>query len=353
MNKSDNIQANDDLLTRLPASPDIYPQKIDIVRELALLVEFGQNAYRATSFLDDRILNPATRGSWAPLARAIAAAEQANNLRPLHFMFHTGHVGSTLVSRLLDEIPGVWSLREPLTLRTLAECADDLDQIESLVSRTQFDALLRMFLRLWSRGYESTHSIILKATSSAARVAQPLLAQQSSARAIYLNVRAEPYLATLLAGQNSPLDLRGHGPSRMRRLRSRALTGLAPLHSLSLGELAAMSWLAESWTQFDAVQALGDRILSVDFDRFLADVAGGLRQIVRHCDEPLLAKIATSTVLTRYSKATEYEYSTQIRAQLLADSRQRHRQEIHKGMICLERLAVSNPAMGAVLNTAY
>ena len=49
----------DDLLARLPGSPDIYPQKIDLVLESILLVRFDEAAYRAASFLDDRILRPA------------------------------------------------------------------------------------------------------------------------------------------------------------------------------------------------------------------------------------------------------------------------------------------------------
>jgi hypothetical protein len=33
------------------------------------------------------------------------------------------------------------------------------------------------------------------------------LAHDAGSRAIYMNLRAEPYLAALLAGENSPLDL--------------------------------------------------------------------------------------------------------------------------------------------------
>ncbi len=91
------------------------------MRESCLVIELGETAYRAASFLDDRILGPATRGGWLPLDRVLEAARHAADLRPLHFIFHTGHVGSTLVSRLLDETGAVLSLREPLPLRTLAD----------------------------------------------------------------------------------------------------------------------------------------------------------------------------------------------------------------------------------------
>src|SRR5262249_53815689 len=239
----------DDLLARLPGSPDAYPQNIDLVREAVLLVLFDPITYRSASFLDDRVLGPATKGVWVPVSRVAEASRLTNNARPLHFIFHTGHVGSTLLSRLLEEKGDVLSLREPMPLRTLAEAFDVLAGPDSLLSRAQFDLVLETFLRLWSRGYETTRTVVVKATSSAGRLAVPILSASEGARGVSLTARAAPSLATLLAGENSPLDLRGHAPERIRRLQERVPAPLPPLHQLSIGELAALSWLAESCTQ--------------------------------------------------------------------------------------------------------
>jgi hypothetical protein len=62
-------------------------------------------------------------------------------------------------------------LREPLPLRTLADAHDALGSAESLLAEPQFDSLLDMFLRLWGRGYASTRAVVVKATSSAGRLA--------------------------------------------------------------------------------------------------------------------------------------------------------------------------------------
>src|SRR4029079_6763913 len=142
------------------------------------------------------------------------------------------HVGSTLVSRLLDASGAVLSLREPLPLRTLAEASESLGLEESLLSEGQCEQLLDTFARLWCRGYPATRCVIVKATSATARLAPWLLGGRPTSRACYLNVRAEPYLATLLAGANSAADLRGHGAERMRRLRRSFATPLPPLHAL-------------------------------------------------------------------------------------------------------------------------
>ena len=341
------------LLAGLAASPDVYLQKVDLTRDAALLVQFNESAYLASSFLDDRILTPGLKGGWASLPSVQAAAKDTSVAKPLHFIFHTGHVGSTLLSRLLDESGCVLSLREPLPLRTLAEAHDTLALPESLLSPGGFEGLERALLQLWSRGYAGTHSVILKATSSACRIAVRLLERSSGACAVYLNLAAEPYLATLLAGRNSPADLRGHGPVRIRQLQARIQTPLPALHALSLGELAAMSWLAETWNQHDAVTRFGARVLSLDFDDMLADVAGCVRRVAAHFRLPAegrwLAEIERSPVLTRYSKSPDFEYSPQLRRELLSESRQNNASQIAAGLRWLDTLAGSQPAVAEVL----
>ncbi|HQR10558.1 MAG TPA: hypothetical protein PLW68_04445 [Casimicrobiaceae bacterium] len=343
----------DGLLADLAASPDSYPQKLDLIRDAVLLVRLDAAAYRAASFLDDRILGPATQGAWLPANVVADEARRIGSGRPVHFIFHTGHVGSTLVSRLLDETGHVLSVREPLPLRTLAEASAVLGEPESLLSDTQFGAHLETFMTLWSRGYAATRAVVVKATSSAGRLAVPILSHRVASRAVYMNLGAEPYLATLLAGQNSPLDLRGHGPGRIRSLQARTRVPLAPLHALSLGELTAMSWLAESWAQHDALQADPARVVALDFDGFLANVEEGMRKVLSHfalpADPGYLGSVARSPVLASYSKAPEFAYSPAVRAEIQNGSRRVNREEIRKGMAWLQRIARADAGAAAVV----
>ncbi len=87
------------------------------------MVRMREEDYRAASFLDDRMLTAQSKGAWVPLEQVMEKAQRIE-ARPLHFIFHTGHVGSTLLSRLLGETGGVLSLREPLPLRSLADAFD-------------------------------------------------------------------------------------------------------------------------------------------------------------------------------------------------------------------------------------
>jgi len=346
----------DVLSAQLSSSPDAYPQKLDPVRDAALVIRLDAAAYRAASFLDDRILSVQTTGAWIPFARVAEAARHVVARHPIHFIFHTGHVGSTLVSRLIDETEAGLSLREPLPLRTLAEAHDVLGRPDSLLSDAQFDLALATFMTLWSRGYARGTSIIVKATSSTGRLAPALLERHLGPRAIYLNLGPEPYLATLLAGQNSPIDLRGHGAERIRRLQSIVAQPLGPLHAMSIGELAAMSWLAESRSQHETIARFPDRVIAVDFDAFLARVPEHMARILGHFELPAdaryLAAVGRSPALTRYSKAPEHAYTPAIRAEILREARRDHRDEIRKGLAWLERLAQANPAVATVVTSS-
>ena len=153
-----------DLEALLPASPDAYPHNLDIAGGRVLVVRLDERGYRNASFLDDRILAPSTQGAWLPGAAVTEASRRVRDQHPVHFIFHTGHVGSTLLSRLLGECAPVLSLREPILLRTICEAHDAIGRPESLLSETQFEALVDMTLRLWSRGYAGTRAIVVKAT---------------------------------------------------------------------------------------------------------------------------------------------------------------------------------------------
>lgn len=324
----------------------LYPFKLDLTRSRILQIEMEEAAFRAASFLDERILTPMTTGSWVPLAAFLECAAAAQPGRPLHFIFHTGHVGSTLVSRLLDESSRVLPLREPLPLRTLAEVQDSLQgaplSADQHMTGVPFNALLSRFLTLWRRGFTTTEAVIVKATSSAARIAPALLDAAPHARAIYLNLRAELWLATLLAGENSSIDLRGHAPERMRRIAVQRGAPVPAVETLSLGELAALGWLVESTTQREALSRYPERVLEVDFDAFLTDVPDHLRRVLTHFELPVdpafLAQVVRSPVLMRYSKAPEHPYDAALRAAVIQDSRRRNREEILKGLRMLARL---------------
>ena len=317
--------------TDIAASPAFYPHTFDPNGDRVMLVKMSLADYRLSSFLDTRMLAPGMAAAWfdyAPVALSAGLIQP----RPLHVIFHTGHVGSTLLSRLLDEVPGVFGLREPHPLQTLADMADAAPGGEGYLAR------LKTFLRLWSRGFETTNMVVLKATSVACRIAPDILAASPETRAVYLHLAAEAYITAILAAASGQADLKIFKVLRHRRL-SAKLGREVPAGG-SAGELAAIAWMVERDSLERAKAAGGRRVMLLDFETLLADLEGNLAQVLRHFDLPPVAdRLVKSPALTRYSKAPEQlAFSPEIRAQLMRRSRDMHAKEIEKGLALIKSL---------------
>ena len=331
-----------DVLADLARSPALYPAALDLTRDAVLLIGMEEGDYRTSSFLDERIAARDRRGQWVSAAELRHALSTPARVRPLHFIFHAGHVGSTLLSRLIDETGKVLPLREPVPLRTMAEAFD--------MGQPDMEARLEMFLRLWERGFSGNEAVVLKATSSTERLGPKLLTMRPKAKVVALNVSADSYLATIFAAPNSAVDLNNHGPERLHRLNKMGVPAPRPT---TLGELAAMSWLAEKLTQVEMQRAFGARVLGVDFDAMLQSLENTLGHVLDHFEIARLpgdaAAITASPAVTRYSKAPEQGYSTALRMELLNEARARYAKEIRAALEWLAMTAGRQESTAALL----
>lgn len=320
------------------ASPTLYPLRLADDGGRMFLARLTEADYRAASFLDERGLGPELSVGWAPTDLLMRAAE-AIQPRPLHFIFHTGHAGSTLLSRLLDQRLGVLGLREPLPLRIIAD-ADG-----------QLDGLIPLLLRIWARGFAETEAAIVKATSTAARLAPRLLTAALAARAVYLYMRAEPTLATLIAGQESAKDQAGFVAERMHRVG--VLLGSSVPEPNSPGEFAALAFLAENLTRTEAERQGGERVLALDFEVVLADLGGALERVFTHFGLAIpasrVAGIAAGSVANQYAKSPGQAYSATLRAAVLDEARQKAGGEIARGLRWLEAVGARHGAAATLL----
>lgn len=350
---SDSAGTVQRLWPRVTTSPELHFHRLDAVREAGLFIHMPEGAYRAASFLDGRTFTSQTVGGWFPLQRIKETVLQGPPAAtPVHFIFHMGHTGSTLLSRLLDETGAVQPLREPLVLREWAEFRDRRDEAASLLSPGEIDAFMEVMLRLWARCRKGGQSAIVKATSTAARVGGLLMTARETARAVYLSMAPEPYMAAILAAPASLLDIRGHAGERIRRLTAHLGSAPKPLYALSVGELVAVSWLTEALTRQGLNGTVGSRLLMLDFDALLADLPATLERVLTHLALPggpeQIDRIVHSPILGQYAKAPEHGYSKELRERIIAQSRRQHRAEIAGGMALLSDLAKRHPAVGAL-----
>ncbi|MGO4221558.1 hypothetical protein AB4Y64_06840 [Lysobacter sp. TAF61] len=328
------------------------PFKLDLVGRRVLWLQFDAAQRREAAFLDDRALPANAQGGWMPLDAMPARASDA--IAPADAIFHIGHCGSTLLSRLLDSWPHVQGLREPLPLRTLAEAWPEVQQPQSRLSSAQAAQLLRALWSRWSQPLPPQTRSVVKATSSCNGLIVPLLELQPPMRAVLLDMPLRPYLATLLKSPASVLDAAAAAGERLRDLHARGYLGKdadgVALHALTLPQQCAMGWLAER-VRFDAIARgeHGARVVRLDFDALLAQPVEQLHRVVAHLglDPAGLDDAMASPAWGRYSKAQTHGYSRDDRAHDLALALQRHAAEIAEGEAWVEVLLQRHPSLRA------
>lgn len=317
------------------------PLLLDESGSLVYEAPLGEAHFRQASFLDERVLASVPPGrwrGWEEIERMSAGAQER-----LDFIFHIGHVGSTLLSRLLGQCNTVLSLREPAILRPMAELHFNLPDAQSRWSMRIFETRLGALLGLWAVTFRPGQRTLLKATSFVSEMADHLLGRQPGSKAILMTVRPETYLATILAGAGSRVELGVLAPARLRRLHRRVGMQAWQISELSEGEIAAMSWACEASSLAEAARARGSQAMWLDFDAFLADPRSALRSALIHLHgtaaELDLAAMLVSADFRRYSKAPEHAYDAALRRDILDQARNDHRAEIEKGLAWLSAAA--------------
>ncbi len=235
----------------------------------------------------------------------VAEPLPADARRDARWIFHIGHVGSTLIARLLGELEGVLSVREPRALRDLTFFPPEV--------RDHFVPTVRALMSRTLRGRPARgcqgHQLRQRDRAGADGGRQGRFISTPTPRS---------YISGILAGENSRKELAGLADMRRQRLASRDIGLPQPRNE---ADAAAIAWACEM-TSLEAAD--GTNCLWADFDRILADLEPSLRSIADHfgfaATDERLSEIANGPLLRRYSKATEHEYSPQLRRDLLAEA---------------------------------
>lgn len=314
-------------------------QAVDPSAGVARLVAMDRESYRAASFLDDRMLQTRVDAqvvSWTAIEEAITAELRSD----ARWIFHIGHVGSTLVSRMLGEIDGVLAVREPRLLRDVALIPGDI--------RQRYAAPVA---RLMSRTFDDSEVACVKATSFASEVASALV--PPGERALFMFATPRNYVASILAGENSIAELRALAGTRGQRLSARGLSFTARNEA----ELAAAAWATEMTSLQAAAEGMPDRQIAwTDFDTMLGNVGVKLARMASffgfNASADRMRAITSGPLLTRYSKAPEHAYSPMLRRDIIAESSERHRRDIDSALAMLETAAEKSPLLARALARA-
>jgi hypothetical protein len=305
------------------------------------LVRLDESAYRAASFLDQRLLAGGYDQVACPGAMLrVAAAKLAPGS---HYVFHTGHVGSTLISRLIGAHESFFSLREPPPLRVLC---DESAQQGAVLN-------LHATLALLGRTWRPNQRAVIKVTSIVSELAQDILGTDVSAAAIFMFAPPLSYMRGIMGGPNSRVEAKHLAPARLRRLAKRLTgEGWRP-DPRSEGEHIAMSWLCEMTALYLAAERYPSRVHWVDFDAFLRDPATVLSRIFHALGANITASeleaLVRGPLMRQYSKAPEYTYDAALRREVHSSADAEHGAQIQRGMLWLERVAAAHPIARAVI----
>ncbi len=321
------------VLPTLPVDPSLYPQQIDLEQNLALMIQMAEEDYERAAFLDERVISPSTRGSWLPLRGLLEMRGRIRRHLPPAWLFHIGHCGSTLISRLLGAHPHLLALREPATLQMLAYARRAADQETG-------PELLELCLALLSRSFRKTQRAFIKPTSDCSNLIEPLLGTDREAPAILLYVSLETYAATMLRAAALRADIENRHPARSRDLESRL--GKPAQACTDDAQRVAVSWLSSMSAFAQAANACANRVMWLDFDDFLVSPQQYLGEAAAFLGAPLAADdaatLVTGPLMQRYSKNPAKGYTAAIRQEQLRDSRDRCGDEIAAAIDFAENL---------------
>lgn len=316
-------------------------QALDVRRQVVRLVAMNRDDYRSASFLDDRLLKrPMDQRivRW----RDIEEVMRGNHRADARWIFHIGHVGSTLVSRLLGEIDGVLALREPQTLHAVARLPSE--------ARPRYaETVTKLMSRTFARG----ETACVKATSFVSEVAPELV--PPGERALFLFVEPQNYIATILRSQNSLAELRAKAPSRAQRLSARVAGFDSPPSNDA--QLAAIAWACEMTSLEAAAERMGGRKLAwCNFDAMLSDLPLALGDLARHfgfaARAEAIRSIATGPLTTRYSKIPAYPYSVEQRRETIDRVADLHASDLEEALAMLSRASERSPLLAGALHRA-
>jgi hypothetical protein len=339
------------LQASLVHSPELFPHSLDAHGDRIAFIRLTRRDYERASFLDARVLTPSTALhplNWQQVGEALLSSDLTERCG---FIFHIGHVGSTLLARLIGAHPAAFVLREPLLLRTFAQMYGGSMSAPKWTSG-ETESRLAAALKLFSRTFEGMQTPIIKATSFVSEMSTRLMQRSFAPKALLMFVSPESYLATILGGPASREESKFLAPDRLRRLHRRIGAEVWRADSLSEGEWLAMGWACEMSALAQAAGAAGERIFRVDFDEFLTN-PGSLSSVLRHFDidatQAEVGAIVHGPEMRRYSKAPEYEYDARLRLAVLSEARIQHGAEIRRGLNWLERAAAQFEAVRLAL----
>ena len=340
------------LLAGLRHSPDCMLQNLDLVSKRALVLRVSEELYREASFLDDRMFSPNMEGYWFPLDTVLESLKDLAAPVP-HYIFQVGHCGSTLISRLLAELPGNLPVREPMSLLTLAMARRDLAQPSSWVSEARWQQYFELATRVLARTYHPGDRSVIKVTSAAGNLLEAVsLEAVKVPQMLLMYISLESLLAVMLRTPSLRDSIHAYSPTWITDLCRLTSLSNIQLSELNDAQQITVKWLTLMLLFTRAASGAPAQTRLLNFDDFLKNPVGQLSAIAEHfrLKAPVgqIEKLISSQLMHSYSKVPKQTFNPGQREQELREARQRFHDEIQTGLRWAEKLCREIPALGPV-----
>ncbi|MFT5139708.1 MAG: hypothetical protein ACI9CB_001359 [Rhodothermales bacterium] len=340
-------------------SPNWHLFNCSVELKLFKLAWLEEEDYRTVVFLDQRMNIPLEnfrQESFGALSKLFPKNLEIEH--PAAYIFHVGHCGSTLLSRALSIPAKVLPVREPLTLRFLAEQMHNFPRPTSLLSEREYERLSVIILSSLERRFADDQLPIIKATSTCNNLIGPILETQAQRRAILMFQSFESYLAGRFKNRQISTDLRVQAKLRMEEWLK--IPGAPPLNlsDLSPPQLVALAWLTSMYRILTASEQFPEQTFLLDFTLFLEAPDQHLSQLAEFlglAHEKKTIVDGYQRVSTQYSKSSdfdhsksaklEFEYTPETRLMAFDQARRINGEQIKLGVNWVKSMIKNTPAL--------
>lgn len=304
---------------RLFTLPEVFP--LEFSQGALEMVPMDRESYWRSVFLDRGRIVPAARRGWrVPLPGLLAEFERRGAAqRPVHFIFHIAHCGSTLLARALDLPLQTLVLREPYTLRQLG--AEAAASAAGPRDPGSWGRILALTGGLLGRRYPDTQAVIVKANVPVNFILAPLTALHPGSRGLLLYAGFERYVLSVLKTPMHRNWVDKVSAQMAGGIRATPALMKTDLATLSTPQRAACLWAVQI-LRFCAAMDEDPGLRSLDCERLFASPAETLAACFRHfcveLPEGLPAEIAAGELFRRHAKNPGLPYDREQREKDLA-----------------------------------
>jgi hypothetical protein len=300
---------------------ELLPNAVNEQENSISFMHMSAEGYRDSSFLDRRAKVKAYYS--APIDSMLNNYSQLRSQlppQPTHLVLYNGYCGSTLLSRLIHELPGCHVTKEPEITYWLSNALLNAKKTPHGSTGEIADMLYYLLTRRW----ENNHAMFLKLPSANTIIADNFLQLNQANTAIYLYSGRKEFLLSYMKNKERKSEARQF--HRMLSAYADKVNLLEyPLPNINTCQRPDVYCIASLWILYSLLymrllkRFTSDRISCCDSETFFHSPDRVLRGLAKRAGSTItesdLNLVTNSEVSTTYSKNPNKQYSSGTRAE--------------------------------------